>query len=207
LWITGTTSKLASCGIAELLANILKHYSNNDTLLALTCEIIYTLIIVDLEECDDGNTNHLQDKLGDYLICEYLANNTVLYDMDHIYVGSAISSTNNASFTYSLNTLSFALKAIGALARRHDANKKRFSSNAVCSLVPTLCLKEKKVISDVVFAEAVCWCLANLAYPDEQNQIDIGKSHGVDLIYDILQLYAKTNAGTSDRPTDGTRTG
>jgi hypothetical protein len=93
------------------------------------------------------------------------------------------------------------------LARRHDTNKKRFSSNGVCSLVPALYLKEKKVISDVVFVEAVCWCLANLAYPDEQNQIDIGKSQGVTLIYDILQVYGKTTASASDIPTEDTKTG
>jgi len=66
-------------------------------------------------------------------------------------------------------SLEWCLRAIGGLARRHVQAKIEFATNGgVCeSIVP---IAKSVPITNQSFAEAACWVIGNLSYPDVDNQ-------------------------------------
>lgn len=66
------------------------------------------------------------------------------------------------------SSLEWCLRAIGGLARRHPQAKIDFANCGVCeSIVP---IAKNVPITNKPFAEAACWVIGNLSYPDVDNQ-------------------------------------
>jgi hypothetical protein len=171
----GVIVRLISCNICELLTQILRQHTLNETILPVVCELIYSLILTDLE--DYSGSNKYQDKFTEYYVCEQFVNKILIND------------------TTSLSSLSliWILKAIGSLARHHEENKNRFSN---ANLFPYLgkLVKEREgiLLQDPFFAEAICWAIGNLSFPSEENQLKLGEitPSALSIILDLLQMHS-----------------
>lgn len=165
----GEASKLVSCGICDLLAMAVRQHSPVDAVVVMACRCTNALILFDLEE--NGGALGTQDKLADTFLCELL-------------VGKVLQS----KLVPTLSSASWALKVVGSLARRSSSNKERLAACGACEAVPQLCSEAFLCSSD--FAESVCWCFANLSFPDDVNQGRLGASGACGIVVSILKQHA-----------------
>jgi hypothetical protein len=165
--------RLISCGICDLLTQILRQHTLNETILPVVCELVYQIILFDVDENDCQN--NCQDKFAEALMCEQLINKILL----------------NYSADLTIHSIIMVLKAIGALARRHPNNKRRFASVNACEVMPTLCKNKHNFYENASFAEAICWAMGNLAFPDEENQLQLGNNDSCLIIFDLLKLHSQ----------------
>jgi hypothetical protein len=71
------------------------------------------------------------------------------------------------------STTEWCFRAIGALARKSEANKQILANHGACEIImqaSQLASTSAVDIKHPAVVEAVCWAIANLAYPDDGNQ-------------------------------------
>lgn len=162
-----------SCGVCDLLTQILRQHTLNETILPVVCDLIYQLVLFDVDQSD--SVHSCQDKFAEFFLCEQLINKILLNYADELTIHSIIT----------------VFKAIGALSRRHEGNKQRFASVGACKLLPELSRSKKSFLENAFFAEAICWAFGNLAFPDADNQLALGESGACSLIFDLLKLHSQ----------------
>jgi hypothetical protein len=121
---------MVSCGICEFLSTILKKHTFNEKLLHKTCDLLYSIILIDIDEADESQ--NIQEKLTDYNVCEEL-------------VVRLLGSYTQLKQDYSLVSV---LKLIGAMARRNDRNKQRLAICGVCELLPIVLQQTTQMIDN-----------------------------------------------------------
>lgn len=167
---------MINCGLCDLLCTIFKKYIiQEEFILSKTCDLLYFLILLDIDEYNSNQ--QIQDKL------------TTPTDLNNICDDLIIRLLANYNTFSSANTLVSVLKLIGAIGRHHDINKERLSLCGVCELVSMILSqittttieddnqveRDKKVankeyLENDQFADAICWCIGNITYPNINNQ-------------------------------------
>lgn len=135
----------------------------------MSCRCLHKLLINDIEDCN--NANACQDKFSDFLLCEHLS----------------VKVLQQQASQLNVSTKSWIIKAIGSLARRHPINKQRLASCNMCEFLPSICSAES--IANEDFAESVCWNLANISYPDEENQTILGAAGAGQVILEVFKIH------------------
>ncbi len=151
----GLVAKLLACGLAEMLGNILGQYGGNQIVVTLCCQIIHFMVFEDVEELD--SKNNCQDKFGERGICEIL---------------SVRSLSQVADF--GVSPTGWILRAIGSLSRKNKDLKRRFALCGTCEMIAKEC-RRAEFLRDKSYAESLCWCIANITFPDEENQHNLGE--------------------------------
>jgi hypothetical protein len=166
----GEAAKLVSCGVCDILSQAIRIHAQQEDITTLVCQCADAVILHDLDECD-GSLG-CQDKLSDNFMCEVLSGNIL-----------------QAKLHPSLLTTCWALRLLGSLARRNSALKDRLASCGICELVPPLCSAE--FMANIDFAESLCWCIASLSFPHEDNQTKLGASGACMIIVKLLNIHSK----------------
>lgn len=96
----------------------------------------------------------------------------------------AVNILADPSCTLQPTTLEWCLRAIGGLARRHAQAKLDFANCGVCeSIVP---VAKSVPIKNQAFAEAACWVIGNLSYPDVDNQTRLCACGAAEFLVSVL---------------------
>jgi hypothetical protein len=151
----GLVPKLLACGIAEMMGNTLSQYGGTQLVVTLCCQIIHFMVFEDVEELDCKN--NCQDKFGERGICEVLSVRSLSLVGD-----------------FGVNATNWILRAIGSLSRKNDDLKRRFALCGTCEMIAKEC-RRPDFLRDKSFAESLCWCIANISFPDGENQQNLGK--------------------------------
>lgn len=75
--------------------------------------------------------------------------------------------------TLNTSATEWCFRAIGALARRSEANKQILANHGACEIIMQAARPSPVSAVDIKhpsFVEALCWAVGNLAYPDDGNQ-------------------------------------
>ena len=181
-------AKLLACGGCDLLSQSLLYAQAitpalntgsgtldiggmSDLLIQWTCRTIDTFI-----RNDDSDENNCQDKFASQYVCESIALFLIEKQLSHL-------------------SAAYLLRVVGSLARYHAVNKKKLGDLGICECIPrlhqTYFQAESEYESDsfAFFTEAICWSIANLAYPDESNQDKLGAVDACDIVMDALGVH------------------
>lgn len=170
LFADDTPSKLVSCGVCELLGLSIRQHSSSEPLVVLLCACINKLVMFDIDQ--SGGSLGSQDKLAENFVCEML-------------IGKVLPLKLNPS----IQSASAAVRAVGSLARRHSNNSDRLGACNACEAVMELCINP--YLEDAQFAASICWCFANLSFPNEENQDKLGNSGACEVVLNILNQYGE----------------
>ena len=158
----------------KILAIILKYYSSNSAIVEEVCHTIYNLTLEN-DECKDA--------FREYGVIEILTLSIFIEN------GTKLPQI----------CIEWCLRAIGGLARRNENNKIAFSSFGICekllSIIDKIISNNKtnSMTSNVAFAEAVCWAIGNLSYPDDQNQSRLCSNGACEYVVNVMNQYIENS--------------
>jgi hypothetical protein len=100
--------------------------------------------------------------------------------------------------TLTTATLEWTLRAVGSLARRSDSNKQSLANHGACEVIMKIVMPSTAAapaaagvadldLTSPAVAEAACWAIGNLAYPDENNQDRLRYSSSAPWESDVLR--------------------
>lgn len=167
----GLVAKLLACGIAEMMGNTLAQYGGTQIVVTLCTQIIHFMVYEDVEDLDCKN--NCQDKFGERGICEVLSVRSLSQVED-----------------FGVNPTSWILRGIGSLSRKNSELKRRFALCGTCEMIAKEC-RRPEFLRDKNYAESLCWCIANITFPDEENQHNLGELGLCLTLTDILKSHAK----------------
>jgi hypothetical protein len=182
-------SKLLACGGAELISLSLSAHGGDEIAVSLVSQIIHSLIVLDVDELDGKNT--VQDKLAERGVCEVLCVRALPALPD-----------------FGLVSQCAVLRALGSLARKHVANKRRLALNGICEALAKLSIvspittsvhvelppPQAAVWRDASVSECFCWCLANLSLSDGDNQRRLGELGLCEVTTRLITVHTQSAA-------------
>lgn len=168
-----------TCGGCDLLAQALRTHPAADDIVVWACRTLCNCILT-LDAVNVQDRAICQDKLAQQQVPEILV----------------------TQFSERLNVIGklaaqWALKAIGCVARRQEANMQIFVELGICELLQAV--QQQFTLEDEKIAESICWVIGNTSYPSEEAQARWGACGACSVVLAALRKHVSSEETVQGR--------